>query len=316
MRAPSILTKAGVLLILGFILVPSLPGAAPGDSFHRYPLPVVEAERILSRWLMEEGFEVSLSSPERGQIRLRAAGKNASWQMVLKPDSPLASSIQAEYFIMGRPDPGRVESLWAFLDAYARGILSGEENLVPGLPPSILSQADSVVCIKAKAGQMEIQSSGFIVDKKGVILSTAHDLEGIQEMAVFLHNGREFQGHPVKRDVHRDLTLIRVKSEFSTEVDLAQGRTFLRDGEKVYAVCYTGERERKILAGTISGPLRRSDNLPLWEVRMDTPRGASGSPVFDVQGNLVSLVKGRYRENHSVGFLIPLGTILEFLKGK
>ncbi len=316
MRGPSILTKTGVLLFWGLILVPSLPGADSGDGFRRYPLPLVEAERILSRWLLEAGFEVSPSPPKSGQIQLRATKENASWQVVLKPDSPLASSIQAEYFLLGRPDPGKVESLWAFLDAYARGILSGGENLVPGLPPSILSQADSVVCIKARAGRIEIQFSGFIVDKKGVILSTAHDLEGIQEITVILHNGREFQGRPVKRDFHRDLALIRVKSDFPTEVELARGRTLLGDGEKVYAVCYTGEGERKILAGTISGPIRQSDNLPLWQVNMDTPRGASGSPVFDVQGNLVSLVKGRYRENHSVGFLIPLETVMEFLKGK
>ena len=102
---------------MGLLLVPSLPGADSGDGFRRYPLPLVEAERILSRWLLEAGFEVSPSSPEPGQIRLRATKENASWQVVLKPDSPLASSIQAEYFLLGRPDPGRVESLWAFLDA-------------------------------------------------------------------------------------------------------------------------------------------------------------------------------------------------------
>jgi len=42
--------------------------------------------------------------------------------------------------------------------------------------------------------------------------------------------------------------------------------------------------------------------------------GSSGSPVFDVQGNLVAIVKGRHRGTDSIGFLIPLETIIEFVR--
>jgi serine protease Do len=42
--------------------------------------------------------------------------------------------------------------------------------------------------------------------------------------------------------------------------------------------------------------------------------GSSGSPVFDVQGNLVAVVKGRYRGSESIGFLIALETLLDFIR--
>jgi S1-C subfamily serine protease len=53
--------------------------------------------------------------------------------------------------------------------------------------------------------------------------------------------------------------------------------------------------------------------MPLWEVRMETIPGSSGGPAFDAGGNLAGLVKGRFRGTKDQGYLIPVGTILEFL---
>jgi serine protease Do len=41
--------------------------------------------------------------------------------------------------------------------------------------------------------------------------------------------------------------------------------------------------------------------------------GSSGSPVFDNQGRLVGMVRGRYRGTTTVGFVTPLETIVAFL---
>jgi S1-C subfamily serine protease len=46
---------------------------------------------------------------------------------------------------------------------------------------------------------------------------------------------------------------------------------------------------------------------------METISGSSGGPAFDAGGNLAGLVKGRFRGSKDQGYLIPVGTILEFL---
>jgi len=61
---------------------------------------------------------------------------------------------------------------------------------------------------------------------------------------------------------------------------------------------------------THSGFQVRRTSLRMGQVQS----GSSGSPVFDAQGNLVAIVKGRYRGTESVGFLIPLATIIESAK--
>jgi serine protease Do len=46
---------------------------------------------------------------------------------------------------------------------------------------------------------------------------------------------------------------------------------------------------------------------------MKTLPGGSGSPVFDGEGKLVAMVKGRYRGTDIVGFLTPLDIMRQFL---
>jgi len=47
---------------------------------------------------------------------------------------------------------------------------------------------------------------------------------------------------------------------------------------------------------------------------MEILPGNSGSPVFNGAGDLIGVVKGRYRGTDDVGFMIPLDTITEFLR--
>jgi serine protease Do len=54
--------------------------------------------------------------------------------------------------------------------------------------------------------------------------------------------------------------------------------------------------------------------MPFWQVNMDIYPGSSGSPVFDGQGRLIGMVKGRYRGTSSIGFVIPLETIISFVQ--
>ena len=53
--------------------------------------------------------------------------------------------------------------------------------------------------------------------------------------------------------------------------------------------------------------------MPLWQAQMNIHHGSSGSPVFDGQGRMAAMVKGRYRGTDSIGFLIPFEMILQFL---
>lgn len=279
-----------------------------------YFLPMVEVEKVLSRWLIDSGFAILHTFGDSNQVQVRATKGNESWDLRLKPHSPLACSIQAHYTRKDQRDPAKVEKLWAYLTDYSQGLSSAQESLYGDEQALFLSQSEFIVCIQAKGRNEPLHFSGFIIDPSGFILSTAHDLKGLQEITVILHNGHELKGRLMKMDSSRDLSLIAVRIKFNSSIALARRRSLLQIGEKVYAIGCPRQLPTKMRTGIIEGPLKQLDNLPLWQVSMETLPGSSGSPVFDSRGNLVGVVKGRYRGTDSIGFLIPLETVIEFLK--
>jgi serine protease Do len=281
-----------------------------------YPLPITEAEEVLSRWLSDSGFRVTRAPAEGGQIRVMGVKGNETWQVMVEPRSALASQILVEYTVSGQPDRSKTEELWASLENYITGASPEGRGLKQAIPIAVFSQRESVVCVRAKAGNELIQSTGFFIDPKGLILTTAHDFSEIRDVTVTLDNGHGVEGRLVKIDSRRDLALIDITLNFSSSVAFIRARDVARIGERIYSVTCSSARQREFHIGIIDGPMRLANDLPLLQVRMETLPGSSGSPVFDVEGNLLGVVKGRYRGTDSVGFLIPPETVREFLGTK
>lgn len=314
MRNRVILILASAGCFLSFFLLSSSLFALPGSTGRLYPLPPFEVEGALSRWLVDSGFEVSRTSPEADTVQLSASKNKENWQLWIKPQSPLATLVSGQYARNGQIDGEKLEELWTYLEGYSKNLRSQVKNINPGVPPAVLSQKEAVVCVKARARNAPLQFSGFIIDQKGLILSTAHDLEGVGEVTVILHNGQEFWGRLVKIDLHRDLALMAIQSKVDLSISLSKGRDLLAVGEKVYSILDPIHHRGRIHSGLIVGPMRLVNHQPLWQVDMEILPGSSGSPVFDTQGNIVAVVKGRFRGTETVGFLIPLGTVKEFLR--
>jgi serine protease Do len=97
-------------------------------------------------------------------------------------------------------------------------------------------------------------------------------------------------------------------------IRLSESRNLLGMGEIIFSVGCPNNMRDTVYAGTINSPPRKMNDLPLWQANMEIHHGSSGSPVFDVNGNIVGMVKGRYRGTTTTGFLIPMETILNFLK--
>jgi serine protease Do len=307
--------KRSIFLITVFVFMFAFAYlyADTGDITRVYPVPVIETEEILSRWLYEGGFKVSKTSIDTHQFELTGQKGNESWMLVLKPHSPLASYVTAQYTRNGEPDQGRLKEIWTYIGGYLEGRYSDRKNLNQDVPQVILSQSEAIVCIKATTTKEPIQFSGFLINNKGFIISTAHDLERVFDIMVILNDGQELKGYVVKLDSDRDLALIGTKPGVNTYVSLDKGRDRLKNREKVYSYGCPANHYGIINSGTIDGPQRRVNGLPIWQVNMEVLPGSSGSPVFDAQGNLAGVVKGRYRGIEGKGFFIPLRTVRDFL---
>jgi serine protease Do len=304
----------GVLLTFFFVLAGAPVQADVDVSSKVYPLSISELEGELCLWLEQSGFAVRQELLRMGQIKLIGSKEGENWEILLRPHSPLATDVRAKYCRGDQAEKARLQDLWDRISAYMdmSSYEIGNSNQV--IPNAVLARIESVVCINAKVGEEDLQFSGFVVDREGLIICTAHSAEVFKDFTVALYDGREMKGRLVRMDRKRDLALVHIDSKLETFVSLAKGRNLAGMGERLYSVGCPINLRGSVYSGVVNGPPRRLNGLPLWQIDMQIYPGSSGSPVFDIRGTLVAVVKGRYRGTDSVGFLIPLETIMEFLK--
>jgi len=314
-------------LFLLFLFLFFSHAALGGETESRtklYPLPLNEMDEVVSTWLSGKGYSVQKTSLKTGEVKLSAVRNDEEWQILLKPHSALATEVQAVPTADEKSDLSEIGNLWAHISSYIEPLPTDAPSTkapeVEGLtsskdiPTAVLAKIESVVCIRGNGNTGNMQSSGFVIDDRGLILSTAHELKGCSDITVSLYDGRAFKGDVIQIDPHRDLTLIHIGTKLDSAIDLNGGRDMIGMGEKLFSVGCPLDLVGTVFSGVLNGPQRRANDLVLWQVSMRIYPGSSGSPVFDIQGNLLAVVKGRYRGTDAVGFLIPLGTVLEFLR--
>lgn len=298
-------------LLASFLLVAHAASIARAAGPLSAPYPAAESVALFCRWLEASGFEVESIPGEGGEWTVIGRRAQERWTIRVEPDSPLASRIDAERTARGEADPDALTALAAALDAYAREAGGGGEAVVP---KAVSDRRAAVVCLDAPGPGGAIRFSGFVVNRAGLVLSTAHDLDGVREVGVLLMSGERRRGRIVRRDPERDLSLIDIGDEIGHYVSLESGRNLLEPRETVFSIGCPGGRPGAVTRGVVEGSMRNSGGQRLWPVAMETRRGGSGGPVFDARGNPVGVVKGRLRGTTTGGFVIPMGTVVDFLR--
>ncbi|MGD2030307.1 MAG: serine protease [Desulfobacterales bacterium] len=289
--------------------------AADQSESRVFDLPIIELKDVVADWFRKSGFQVRFEPIERGGLEIYAEKEYEEWQILLWHHSSLATRINARCTIHGQSYNGRAEHLWKHISSYIEEP-SGNAKFKSSyqtLPDSVLQQIDTLVCIYADSDGRDIQLSGFIIDDSGLIICTAHDLKPLQTITVVLHDRKEVTGRVIKIDHHMDLTLIDVGVKLEKAVPLTKGRNMLQMGERIYAAVCPLVLSKTFYPGIIDGPPRRVEDQILWQVNMPVYHGSSGSPVFDDNGSLVGIVKGKYRHTENIGFVIPFETLMTFL---
>jgi serine protease Do len=309
------MAKVKVFWNLFWILAPLVAAvavAADGGS-RLFPFPLVEVERVIDHWFTASGYRTQLHEAASGEVSLNAQKAGEDCHLVLKPSSPLFTEVSAQCTGAGTPDSESVTGLWTLLDGYTQGARLETPAKDALAPPAVLQHHQAVVCMENSPGPGHLQLSGFVCDESGLILTTAHDVKESSTLTIFADNGQPFSGRAVKVDYLRDLALIQSNFRPAAPISLARARLSLEQGEAIFTIGCPQGSSGAVYAGIVNSPPRLANALPLWQVSLKVLPGSSGSPVFDGQGNLAGVIKGRYRGTDSVGFLIPMSTVKEFL---
>ncbi|MBS0448846.1 MAG: trypsin-like peptidase domain-containing protein [Proteobacteria bacterium] len=158
-------------------------------------------------------------------------------------------------------------------------------------------------------------ASGFVVARNGYILTNAHVVADVTEAEVRLADGRMYTARVAGRDAATDVALLAVDADDLPAADIAEGGR-VAVGEWVTAVGAPFGLERSTTAGIVSAwprYLPGNGTLPLIQTEVPIHPGSSGSPLFNLRGQVVGMNSTIYTRTGAyagVGFAIPIDVAL------
>ncbi len=157
--------------------------------------------------------------------------------------------------------------------------------------------------------------SGVIVDaQRGFVLTNNHVIDGADDMAVRLHDGREFPAEFVGADRDTDLAVVRINAKGLSELELS-APDHLRVGDFVVAVGNPFGLGQTVTSGIVSAlgrsGLRGLEYQNFIQTDASINPGNSGGALIDLAGRLVGINTAIFTPsggNVGIGFAIPAST--------
>jgi len=162
--------------------------------------------------------------------------------------------------------------------------------------------------------------SGFVIDKKGFIVTNNHVIENADKIKVKLKDGKEFDAEVVGRDPNTDIALIKIESPNSLPVIELGDSNALKVGEWVVAIGSPFGLEHTVTAGIVSAKGRVIGSGPYDDfIQTDASinPGNSGGPLINMAGKVVGINTAIIASGQGIGFAVPINMakrIIEQLK--
>ena len=151
--------------------------------------------------------------------------------------------------------------------------------------------------------------SGFIIDKKGFVVTNNHVIEDADQIKVKLDDDMEFDAEVVGRDPNTDLALLKIESEKDLPVLTMGDSNELKIGQWVVAIGSPFGLERTVTAGIVSAKGRVIGSGPYDDfIQTDASinPGNSGGPLLNMKGEVIGINTAIIASGTGIGFAIPV----------
>ena len=157
--------------------------------------------------------------------------------------------------------------------------------------------------------------SGFIVDKKGYIVTNHHVINKADKITVKLASGEEFIAKIIGTDQNTDLAVLKIKTNQKL-VSLKMGNSdWMVPGNWVLAIGSPFGLEQTLTAGIISATGRSGVTSSPWQRFLQTDAainsGNSGGPLVNMSGEVIGVNTAIITPtggNLGIGFALPSNT--------
>ena len=219
---------------------------------------------------------------------------------------------------------------------YSKTVPASFADLAEKLMPSVVNIA-STQTIKSKANPFPFQfppgspfedmfkefnrpterkatalGSGFIIDKKGIVVTNNHVIQGAEDIIVSVNGSTEYKAKVIGKDPYMDLAVLKIESDEEFEPVSFGDSDKARIGDWVIAIGNPFGFGGTVTSGIISSRnrdigLTRYDDFIQTDASIN--QGNSGGPLFNLDGEVIGINTAIIAPGQSgsigIGFAIP-----------
>lgn len=163
--------------------------------------------------------------------------------------------------------------------------------------------------------------SGFVIDKKGYLLTNYHVVRQANEIKVIFPDGREYKARLVGTDRETDIALLKIDPKGDIPVVTLGDSDKLQVGDWAIAIGNPFGLPGTFTVGVVSSRSRGDKvGLPYQNfIQTDTAinPGNSGGPLVNIEGEVVginTMIYTRSGGNLGIGFSIPINIAKDVVK--
>jgi tetratricopeptide (TPR) repeat protein len=178
------------------------------------------------------------------------------------------------------------------------------QDVLPELVRRIKPSAVAIETFDAR-GEKLTRGSGFFIDKDRVV-TNRHVIDGAHRAEVHLSSGQRF---PVKVvlavDAEGDVALLRVEAPPNLVRPLLLDRTSPQEGESIVVIGNPFGLEGSVTNGIVSAVRDIPGFGRIIQITAPISPGSSGSPVVNMNGQVIGVATLQITGGQSVNFAIP-----------
>jgi tetratricopeptide (TPR) repeat protein len=188
------------------------------------------------------------------------------------------------------------------------------QDLLPDLVRRIKPSAVAIETFDAR-GEKLSRGSGFFVDSDRVV-TNRHVIENAYRAEVHSYNGSVYQVKGVIAvDAEGDLALLRVDAPPNQVRPLMLDRTSPQEGESIVVIGNPFGLEGSVTNGIVSAVRDIPTFGRIIQITAPISPGSSGSPVVNMQGQVIGVATLQITGGQSVNFAIPSERISQLQTG-
>src|ERR1051325_10461854 len=178
------------------------------------------------------------------------------------------------------------------------------QDELPDLVRRIKPSAVAIETFDAR-GEKLSRGSGFFIDKDRVV-TNRHVIDGAYRAEVHLNSGNNY---PVKSvlavDAEGDVALLKVEAPANLVRPLSLDRTSPQEGESIVVIGNPFGLEGSVTNGIVSAVRDIPGFGRIIQITAPISPGSSGSPVVNMQGQVIGVATLQVAGGQSVNFAIP-----------